>query len=133
MNYLRMIYASHPFGFDAAMLNGILVDSRRCNERDDITGALISRSDLFLQLLEGPKDKVLAAYDRIRRDDRHVEVRELVRKEDFTRMFPGWAMYDDPAKSWLWSPDAVAAGAVEKATEAEVEAVFTRVWSDSVA
>ena len=130
MPLIRLIYASRPFGFDDAMLAGILLDARRCNARDDITGALIVRADLYLQLLEGPHAAVRACYARIRRDDRHVEVRPLVEKPAERRMFPGWAMRDDPAQSWMWSREEVAAGAIEAATEAEIEAVFTRLWRD---
>jgi hypothetical protein len=127
MSLTQLVYASHPFGFDQAMLNGILLDARRCNERDDITGALIARGDIYLQLLEGPKDKVLAAYDRIIDDDRHVEVKPLVQRQVDARMFPGWAMRDDPAESWVWSIDAVQDGAVERATEGEVLGFFERL------
>ena len=45
MSLTQLVYASHPFGFDEAMLNGIILDARRCNERDGITGALIARGD----------------------------------------------------------------------------------------
>jgi hypothetical protein len=48
MPITQIIYASRPFGFDAALLAGILMDARRCNTRDGITGALICRDDLFL-------------------------------------------------------------------------------------
>ena len=59
---IQLIYASQPFGFDAAMLNGILSDARRCNVRDEVTGALICRADVYLQLLEGPEPAVDAAF-----------------------------------------------------------------------
>lgn len=127
MSLTQLIYASRPFGFDQAMLNGILLDARRCNERDDITGALIARGDLYLQLLEGPEEKVQAAYDRIIDDDRHLEVKQLVQRQVEARMFPGWAMRDDPAESWVWSIDAVQDGAVDRATEKEVLGFFERV------
>lgn len=127
MPLTQLVYASRPFGFDQAMLDGILLDARRCNERDEITGALIARGDLYLQLLEGPQDKVLAAYERIRDDDRHVEVMPLVQRQVKERMFPGWAMRDDPAQSWVWSIEAVRDGAVERATEQEVLGFFERL------
>ena len=127
MSLTQLVYASHPFGFDEAMLNGILLDARRCNERDGITGALIVRCDLYLQLLEGPTEKVLATYHRIIVDDRHVQVKLMVRRQVEARMFPGWAMRDDPAKSWIWSIDAVKNGAVERATDEEVLVFFTRL------
>ena len=127
MSLTQLVYASQPFGFDEAMLNGILSDARRCNERDDITGALIARGDLYLQLLEGPEEKVLAAYHRIIVDDRHVEVKPLLQRQVEARMFPGWAMRDDPAESWIWSIDAVKDGAVERATDGEVLGFFERL------
>lgn len=127
MTITQLVYASRPFGFDQGMLNGILMDARRCNERDGITGALIARGDLYLQLLEGPKEKLLTTYHRIIEDERHVEVTQLLVRQVEARMFPGWAMRDDPAKSWVWSIDAVRGGAVERATEGEVLGFFERL------
>ena len=109
------------------MLDGILLDSPRCNERDNFIGALIARGDLYLQLLEGPEEKVLTTYDRICGDNRHVEVRPLVPRHSETRMYPGWAMRDDPAQSWVWSIEAVRDGAVERATDGEVHVFFERL------
>ena len=113
MSMTQLIYASTPFGFDDAMLAGILLDARRCNIRDHVTGALIVRGDLFIQLLEGPKNEVNATYQRIRQDDRHVDVTKLMQRAITSRMFPGWAMRDDPAQSWVWSIEDVKNGAVE--------------------
>jgi hypothetical protein len=129
MPVTQIIYASRPFGFDAALLAGILMDARRCNTRDGITGALICRDDLFLQLLEGPDEVVDAAFSRIARDDRHVEVRCLSRRTlgDDGRLFPRWAMRDDPAKSWVWSRSEVSNGVLDHATQAEAVAIFERL------
>ncbi len=123
----RLIYVSRPFGFAEGILNSILLVSRHNNERDDITGALICRGDIYLQWLEGPEPAVAAAYARIRRDDRHIEIRQLLAGPVSERLFPGWAMRDDPARSWLWTQEEVAAGAVEQATTGEIFAVFARV------
>jgi hypothetical protein len=127
MALMQFVYASQPFGFDNSMLAGILLDARRCNERDEITGALIARQDLYLQLLEGPEDKVRAAYQRIKQDDRHIDVVPLVERSIDVRMFPGWAMRDDPAQSWIWTMEEVADGAVSRATEDEVLGFFKRL------
>lgn len=127
MTLLQLAYASRPFGFDEAILAGILLDARRCNTRDGITGTLIARQDLFLQLLEGPKEAVNAAYQRISRDDRHIDVQQLTRREVDTRLFADWAMRHDPARSWMWSMEAVADGAVQRASEAEIMRVFERL------
>jgi Sensors of blue-light using FAD len=126
---LQLTYASRPFGYDSTMLTGILFDARRCNTRDGITGALICRDDLFLQLLEGPEAAVEATFARIAADDRHIEVRRLTRRliADDARMFGAWAMRDDPAASWVWSRAEVDAGVPEQASEDEVLAMFRRL------
>ena len=61
---IQLIYSSKPFGFDEATLSEILLTARRNNERDGITGALICRRDLYLQLLEGPQAAVEARYQQ---------------------------------------------------------------------
>jgi hypothetical protein len=127
---IQLVYASRPFGFDAAMLNGILSDARRLNPANDVTGALICRADLYLQLLEGPKDAVEATFARIAKDDRHVDVQRLVSRTIDQRLFPDWAMRDDPARSWMWTQKEVDSGALDRATEAEVVAVFERLAAE---
>jgi len=132
MALVQLIYASRPFGFDDAMLNGILIDARRCNQRDDITGALVCRADLYLQYLEGPEPAVAAAFTRIAGDDRHLEVTRLVWAPITTRLFPTWAMLDDPARSWMWTQEEVADGAVTRASAAEIVAVFARIAEEVI-
>jgi hypothetical protein len=127
MSITQLIYASQPFGFDDAMLNGILVAARRNNPRDDITGCLICRQDLYLQLIEGPTAAIDALFERIKADDRHLAVAQLSRDTVEARMFPDWAMRDDPAQSWLWPPAAVASGALFQASPDALRAVFARV------
>ncbi len=127
MSLTQLTYASRPFGFDGAMLAGILLDARRCNTRDGITGLLVCRADLYLQLLEGPEAAVDAAYRRIAADDRHMELRLLTRRRVDDRLFPAWAMRDDPARSWLWTKAQMDDGALDRVTEEEVLAVFHRI------
>jgi hypothetical protein len=127
MRLIQLIYASRPFGFDAPTLNGILSDARRVNPQHDVTGALICRADLYLQLLEGPKEAVEAIYERIARDDRHVEVQRLVTRPVESRLFADWAMRDDPARSWMWTQAEVESGAIGRASEAEIVGVFERL------
>ena len=130
MTLQRLIYVSQPFGFDAAVLGGILVAARRNNARDRVTGALICRADLYLQLLEGPPAAVAAAYRRIEIDDRHCDVEPLVSTVTGERLFPGWEMLDDPARSWLWSATEVAHGAVRTATADAIVGVFERLAAE---
>jgi hypothetical protein len=129
MPLLQLIYTSQPFGFDEPTLAGILLDARRCNARDGVTGALICRDDLFVQLLEGPEDKVKATYARIIVDDRHLEVRKMASRPigAADRLFAGWAMRDDPAQSWVWSRSDIDKGILESATPDDAIAIFQRL------
>ncbi len=132
MSLMQLTYASRPFGFDAATLGGILLDARRCNARDGITGMLICRADLYLQLLEGPEAAVDATYRRIAADDRHMELRLLTRRTVTDRLFPDWAMGDDPARSWLWTKAQLDDDILDRTTEADVLAVFQRVAAEGL-
>jgi hypothetical protein len=127
MSLFRAIYTSRPFGFDSAVLSGILMDARRANERDGITGALICRADIYLQWLEGPEEQVRNALARIQRDDRHLEVTLHVAESVSDRMFGEWAMLHDPAATWIWTQDEVADGAVDRATPEEITTFFLRL------
>jgi hypothetical protein len=123
----QLIYRSRPFGFDRAMLAGILMSARRNNPRHEITGALICRHDLYLQLIEGPDAAIDALYARIAVDDRHDDVRLLLNEAVDARLFPAWAMLDDEAPSLFWSPAEVAAGALEAADAAALRDAFARL------
>ncbi len=127
MRVLQLVYASRPFGFDANALEAILAVARQRNARDDITGALVCRHDLFMQMLEGPRDKVTACFGRILRDDRHVDVSLLWCGDAKARLFPDWTMREDGWPSWMWSPAALAAGAIANATAEESRQVFVRL------
>lgn len=127
MGLLQVIYSSQPFGYDEAILGTVLMDARRCNRRDGITGALVCRADLYLQLLEGPDVRVRAALDRIRADDRHVNMTLHLSQPASERMFGEWDMLHDPARSWIWSQDEIADGALERATPDQIRAVFTKL------
>jgi len=129
-NLIQLIYSSKPFGFDDAALNGILMFARRNNPREGITGALICRHDLYLQLLEGPQAAVEARYQKIARDDRHLEVVKRVSRPVTERMFPNWAMRDDPARSWMWTPKEIKDGALDRADPADFISIFSRLAAE---
>jgi hypothetical protein len=127
MHLVQLIYASRPFGFDAGALDDILLAARRNNARSGLTGALVCRHDLFLQLLEGPRAAVTATFGRILNDDRHVEVSLLWCGDAAERMFPEWSMRDDPVQSWMWSREDLRNGAIANATAEESRQVFVRI------
>jgi hypothetical protein len=109
------------------MLAGILMAARRNNPLLGITGALICRHDIYLQLIEGPADAIDELYARILADDRHTNVELLLTEAMGDRMFPAWAMLDDTAPSLFWSAQDVAAGALQAASPDALRAPFVRL------
>ena len=131
MKLMQLVYCSQPFGFSLEILSAILVASRANNRKYDITGALICRSDIFLQLLEGPEQQVKNTYNAIQNDDRHVNVCRIIDKPIEKRLFPAWAMKDDPVKTWMWSREDVSNGIVKRLSEKEVEEVFLKLSKEA--
>ena len=129
-NLYRLVYSSKPFGFDTSVLNGLLIDSRENNQKNDITGSLICRADMYLQMLEGPEEKVLKTFDKIKKDDRHLEIEVLLTEKDIKdRLFPNWAMKDDPVESWMWSKKEIADGAVQESSKEKIFNIFKKIAS----
>jgi hypothetical protein len=130
MKCSQLIYASQPFGLDDFMLASILASARHHNKRNGITGSLICRRDLFLQMLEGEPEAVETTYARILRDDRHFGTTRISFAEAPERLFPTWDMRHDPMKSWMWSQEEVAAGAWRRASPEEALDIFRRVAAE---
>jgi hypothetical protein len=127
MSLMQLFYASMPFGFDNPTLNNILATSRRNNMRDNITGSLVVRGDIYLQLLEGPRDAVTKTFQRILSDDRHADVVLIGSGDIKVRQFGNWAMRHDPARTWMWTQDEVGKGAVDATSAEDVRAIFRRL------
>lgn len=133
MKITQLIYSSRPFGYDDLALDGILSIARRNNVRDDITGALICREDIYVQLLEGPPDAIAVTYARISRDDRHTDVKQRWLSDTDQRLFPDWAMRHDPVRSWMWTASEVSNGAAERASGSDYLAIFEKLSREPVA
>ncbi|MEE4206722.1 MAG: BLUF domain-containing protein [Erythrobacter sp.] len=123
----QLIYRSQPFGFDHAMLDGILMAARRNNRANGITGALICRQDMYIQLVEGPDDAIDALYERILADDRHTDVKLEMSVAVEERMFPEWDMLDDTNPSMTFSKDEVEDGAIDRASPEGLRGLFRRI------
>ena len=127
MNIYRLIYKSKPFGYDQATLNGILSDAINYNSKNNITGALICRDDIYLQLLEGPENEVNLTFEKISNDHRHVEIELLLKEYCNKRIFPGWHMKDDPARTWFWNKEEVNSGIFNKISQIKIVEVFEKI------
>ena len=127
MNIYRLIYKSKPFGYDQAILNGILSDAINYNSKNNITGALICRDDIYLQLLEGPEYEVNLTFEKISNDDRHLEIDLLLKEYCNKRIFPEWNMKDDPARTWFWNKEEINSGIFNKIPKIEIIEVFEKI------
>ncbi|PQM60938.1 MAG: blue light sensor protein [Rhodobacteraceae bacterium] len=123
----HLIYFSKPTVFDTKNIESILTTSRKNNNETDVTGALICRSDLYFQFLEGPKDSVEATFQKIKLDTRHSEIYKI--KDDLTnrRLFASWAMRDDPVHTWMWTREEVKNGILTRIAPNEAFATFERL------
>lgn len=97
MSLVSLIYFSeHRLGGEghsiAAQVNDILRTAIRNNEANGITGALIFDEDKFVQVLEGERDDVWAAFEVVAADPRHARVSFVRMEAAPARQFGAWPM-----------------------------------------
>ena len=107
-------------------LDDILVQSKKNNKKNQITGALICRADLYLQYLEGPPNKIDSVYSKIKIDGRHRDVILLEEAKSKRRLFANWEMRGDPVKDWMWTQEEVADGVLEKLSKNDAMKIFVQ-------
>lgn len=89
----RVVYLSSATqSFPPEALEELLVAAREANTANGVTGVLIYHDGSFLQVLEGPREKVLAALDAIRADTRHAGIIMLENRACLRTTFPDWSM-----------------------------------------
>lgn len=114
----QLVYISTIRGpMHGAECDQILRVSRRNNERDGITGLLVVGTSRFLQMLEGPADKVAAAYARIQQDKRHYAAVTLNAREVAQRACAEWSM------GYVKAGDTSDSGSLAEAVAKLVEAI----------
>ena len=123
----HLIYVSKPTIFDEQTTATILATSRNNNDKSEVTGALICRSDLYFQFLEGPPLAVNETFKRIKLDTRHSQIHKI--KEDNTnrRLFASWAMRQDPVHTWMWTREEVETGLLTRIGPIEAFETFERL------
>jgi hypothetical protein len=90
--YMTVYVSSAVELFSEQELTTLLEKSRKNNGTLDITGMLLYKDGNFMQLLEGPKEAVLALVAKIKLDTRHRGIIVLLHEDHAEREFNQWAM-----------------------------------------
>ena len=90
----RLIYKSRAIKpIDWELVDSIIATSQSSNTELDVSGVLLASRSHFLQVLEGPFDKVNELYYAIVRDPRHVQVQLISFTCAERRIFNSWTMH----------------------------------------
>lgn len=90
---IRLTYisqATRPFSTEELL--ALLKKCRHNNSKTGLTGVLLYHDECFLQVLEGPEQKVQKVFDLIKKDPRHKNVTELTHDFISERQFEEWSM-----------------------------------------
>jgi len=123
----RVVYVSEKTDVSDTTLKDIIASSKKNNPEEDVTGCLLSGSNSFLQLLEGPAEFINTLYSKIRRDIRHKNVMTLCDEKIEKRLFLSWSMKLSPFENMEWSNEDFNSGNFLSITSEEALNVFIRL------
>ncbi|MFM7404603.1 MAG: BLUF domain-containing protein [Erythrobacter sp.] len=124
----RIIYQSLAApGMDRAELFRLVYHARVANQARGLSGFLLFSDQRFLQVLEGRTWKLLATFDKIRRDVRHCNVEVLDERSIPEATFEAWRMrcfHEDDAAQAIAAIAQEAQGALPKIVETSLLSFF---------
>ena len=123
----RVVYVSKKTDVSDTTLRDIIASSKKNNPEEGVTGCLLSGSNSFLQLLEGPADFVDTLYSKISIDNRHGNVLTLCDENIDERLFLSWSMKLAPFENMEWSNEDFNSGNFLNITSEEALNVFVRL------
>ena len=123
----RVVYVSEKTDVSDTTLKDIIASSKKNNPEEDVTGCLLSGSNSFLQLLEGPEDFIDRLYSKISTDNRHENVITLCDEKIDERLFLSWSMKLAPFANMEWSNKDFNSGNFLNITSEEALNVFVRL------
>lgn len=93
MNVFHLLYVSKATSpLKQEDVDNILDISSANNKKINVTGILLYRMGIFIQLLEGDEPEVRTLYAKIELDSRHRNSEILLEFTDNDRLFPQWYM-----------------------------------------
>ena len=123
----RVVYISEKTDASDTTLKDIIASSQKNNPEEGVTGCLLSGSNTFLQLLEGPTDFIDTLYSKISKDNRHENVATLCDENIDERLFLSWSMKLAPFENMEWSNKDFNSGNFLNITREEALNVFVRL------
>ena len=123
----RVVYVSEKTDASDTTLKDIITSSQKNNPEEGVTGCLLSGSNSFLQLLEGPADFIDTLYSKISKDNRHENVMTLCEEKIDERLFLSWSMKLAPFENMEWSKEDFNSGIFLNITSEEALNVFVRL------
>ena len=123
----RVVYVSEKTDVSDTTLKDIIASSKKNNPEEGVTGCLLSGSNTFLQLLEGPTDFIDTLYSKISKDNRHENVATLCDENIDERLFLSWSMKLAPFENMEWSKEDFNSGNFLNITSEEALNVFVRL------
>ena len=123
----RVVYVSKKTDASDTTLKDIIASSKKNNPEEGVTGCLLSGSNTFLQILEGPKDFIDTLYSKISKDNRHENVATLCDENIDERLFLSWSMKLAPFENMEWSNKDFNSGNFLNITREEALNVFVRL------
>ena len=123
----RVIYVSEKTDSSDASLAQIIDSSTKNNLETGVTGCLLSGSNSFLQLLEGPRQTIDSLYVTINADSRHKNVVMLTDEDIDERLFASWSMKLAPFDDLEWSDAEFGSGNFLGITSKKALNVFMRL------
>ena len=123
----RVIYVSEKTDSSDASLAQIIDSSTKNNLETGVTGCLLSGSNSFLQLLEGPRQRIDSLYVTINADSRHKNVVMLTDEDIDERLFASWSMKLAPFDDLEWSDAEFGSGNFLGITSEKALNVFMRL------
>ena len=123
----RVVYVSKKTDASDTTLKDIIASSKKNNPEEGVTGCLLSGSNTFLQILEGPTDFIDTLYSKISKDNRHENVATLCDENIDERLFLSWSMKLAPFENMEWSNKDFNSGNFLNITSEEAINVFVRL------
>jgi len=89
----QLFYVSTAkLGLEQFDVDQILLKARLVNPSKNLTGVLLFRDGIFLQLLEGDKADIQWLYQKIKKDPRHRNIFTIFETVAEKRLFRDWSM-----------------------------------------